>query len=95
MRVWITDRFAEMGWVRFIVLSTYLCGVGFLWTVDSMELGVGLVRVSGKGSPSVPGSSIVNLMCGFMELMWLLKFVDLIFPGYTVDIINIPEPQLD
>ena len=25
----------------------------------------------------------------------LLKFVDLIFPGGTVDIINIPEPPLD
>ena len=34
-----------------------------------MELGVGLVRVSRKGSPSVPGSSIVNFMCGSMELI--------------------------
>ena len=42
--------------------------VGFLWTVDSMELGVGLVGVSRKGSPSVPGSSMVNLMHGSMEL---------------------------
>ena len=25
----------------------------------------------------------------------LLKFVDLIFPGGTVDIINMPEPPLD
>ena len=30
--------------------------------MDSLELGVGLVRVSRKGSPSVPGSSMVNLM---------------------------------
>ena len=42
--------------------------VGFLWTVDSMELGVGLVRVSRKGSPSVPGSSMMNLLYGSMDL---------------------------
>ena len=29
---------------------------------------MGSVRVSRKGSPSVPGSSMVNLMCGSMEL---------------------------
>ena len=29
---------------------------------------MGLVRVSKKGSPSVPGISMVNLMCGSMEL---------------------------
>ena len=39
----------------------------FLQTVDSMELGVGLVRVSRKESPTVPGSSMVN-MCRSMEL---------------------------
>ena len=33
-----------------------------------MELGVGLVRVSMKESPSVPGSSMVKMMCGSMEL---------------------------
>ena len=33
-----------------------------------MELEVGLVRVSRKGSPSVPGSSMVNLMSESMEL---------------------------
>ena len=65
--------------------------VGFLYTVDSMELGVVLFRVSRKGSPSVSRSSMVNLMCGFMELV-LMKLVDLIFPGGTVGIINIPEP---
>ena len=42
--------------------------MGFLLTVNLMELGVGLVRVSRKGSPSVPGSSMVNLKCGSMEL---------------------------
>ena len=41
---------------------------GFLLTVHSMELGVGLARVSRKGIQSVPGSSVVNLMCGSMEL---------------------------
>ena len=29
---------------------------------------MGLVRVSRKGSPFVPGSSMVNLMYGSMEL---------------------------
>ena len=29
---------------------------------------MGFVRVYRKGSPSVPGSSMVNLMCGSMEL---------------------------
>ena len=29
---------------------------------------MGLVRVSRKGISSVPGSSMVNLMCGSMEL---------------------------
>ena len=29
---------------------------------------MGLVRISRKGCPSVPGSSVVNLMCGSMEL---------------------------
>ena len=35
-----------------------------------MELGEGLVRISSKGIPSVPGSSMVNLMCGSMELRY-------------------------
>ena len=43
---------------------------------------MGLVRVSRKGSPSVSGSFMVNLMY-------------VIFPGSTGDIINIPEPPLD
>ena len=30
---------------------------------------MGLFSVSRKGSPSVPGSSMVNLMCGSTELM--------------------------
>ena len=54
---------------------------------------MGLVRVSRKGSPSVPGSSVVNLMWVYV-IEVLLKFVDLIFPGGTVDIIDIPEPPL-
>ena len=29
---------------------------------------MGLVRVSRKGSPSVPGSFMVDLMSGFVEL---------------------------
>ena len=53
--------------VKSCSLSTYLCGWVFC-TLDSMELEVGLVRVSRKGSPSVPGSSMVNLMCGSKEL---------------------------
>ena len=62
MRVWITDSFAETGWLE--LYSKYLSvWMGFLYTVDSIELGVGLVRVSRKGSPSVPRSSVVNLMC--------------------------------
>ena len=37
-------------------LSTYPCRwVVFLYSVDSMEVGVGLVREPRKGSPSVPG----------------------------------------
>ena len=36
--------------------------------LDSMELRVGLVRVSRKGSQSVPGSSMVNVICGSMEV---------------------------
>ena len=31
---------------------------------------MGLVRVSRKGNPSVPGSSMVNVMCGSMELRY-------------------------
>ena len=56
---------------------------------------MGLVRVSRKESPSVSGSSMVNVMCGSMELRCSSKFVDLIFPGGTVDIINTPEPPFD
>ena len=36
--------------------------------MDLKRLGVGLISVSRKGSPSVPGSSMVNLMDGSMEL---------------------------
>ena len=31
---------------------------------------MGLVRVSRKGSPSVPRSSVVNLMCASMKLRY-------------------------
>ena len=43
--------------------------------MDSVELGVGLVRVSRKGSPSFPGSSKVNVTCGSMELRCLWRFL--------------------
>ena len=66
--------------------------VGFLLTVDTMELGVEWVWswYLGKG---------VHLVLGFNGEfdVWiygievLLKFVDLIFPGGTVDIINMPK----
>ena len=56
---------------------------------------MGLVRVSRNGSPSVPRSSMVNLMSGSMELRCSSKFVDLIFAGGTVDIFNIPAPPFD
>ena len=42
--------------------------MGFLQTVGLMQLEVGLVRLSRKGSPSVPGRSMVNLMCVSMKL---------------------------
>ena len=56
---------------------------------------MGLVRVSREGSPSVAGNSVVNFDVWICGIEVLLKFVDLIFPGGTVDIINIPEPPLD
>ena len=57
-----------------------------------MELG--LVRVSRKASPSIPGSSMLNLMCESMELS-CSEVCYLILHDCTVDIINIPEPPLD
>ena len=67
-----------------------------------MELGAGLVRVFRKGSLSVPGHVNTNFweFCGEFDV-WIygvevmLKFVDTILPGGTVDIINIPEPAFD
>ena len=38
---------------------------------------------------------MVNLMCRSMELRVLLKFLDLIYPGGSVDVINIPDTPLD
>ena len=63
MRVLIGEDFAEMGSLEY--LSVW---VGFPYTLDSMELGMGLVWVSRKGSPSITGSSKVNLTCGSMEM---------------------------
>ena len=63
--------------------------------MDSMELRVGLVRVSWKGGSIC--SWDFNGKCG----VWIyengvpLKYVDLIFPGSTVAIINIPGPPFD
>ena len=66
VRLWITDNFAEMGWLE--LLSKYLSvWVGFLYTVDLMDSGVGLVRASRKGRPSVLEIFVVNLVCGSME----------------------------
>ena len=62
--------------------------------MDSIALGVGLVRVPRKG-----------VICSWEFYgrfdVWiygievLLKFVDLIFPGGTVDVITIPEQPFD
>ena len=57
-----------MGWLR-VVVQIPICVGGFsvgLWI--QWEVGVGLVRVSRKCSPSVPGSSMVSLMYESMEL---------------------------
>ena len=45
-------------------LSTYLCVCGFSIYCRYSRFG----QVSRKGSLSVPGSSVVNMMCGSMEL---------------------------
>ena len=63
--------------------------------MDSINLGVGLIRVSRKGSPSVPGSSMANLHVQIYGIEVVLTFVNLIFTGGTVNIINIHEPPLD
>ena len=61
-----------------------------------MELGVGLVRVCRKGSPPVPGSPMeVPFDVWIYGIEVFSKFVDLIFPGCTVNIINISKPPLD
>ena len=59
-----------------------------------MELGVGLVRVSRKESTSVPGRYYGEFDMWIYGIEVLLEFVDLIFPGSIVDIINMPEPFL-
>ena len=48
-----------------------------------------LIRASRKKSPLVLWSSMVNLMCEPMGLRCSCKFVVLIFPDGTVDVINI------
>ena len=63
--------------------------------MDSMELGVDLVRVSRKGD-SISSSELygeLDVLIYGVEV--LLKFVDLIFPGGTVGIINISELPFD
>ena len=56
---------------------------------------MGLVRVSRKGSPSVPQEFYGEFDVWIYGIEVLLKFVELIFPSGTVDIINIPEQPLD
>ena len=63
--------------------------------MDSMELGVGLVRVSRKGQSICSWQLYSEPDVWIYGIEVLLKFVDLIFSGGTVDIINIPEPPLD
>ena len=60
-----------------------------------MELEVGLVRVSRKGIPSVPWEFYGEFDVWIYGIQVLLKFVDLIFLGGTVEIINISEPPFD
>ena len=63
--------------------------------MDSLELGVSLVRVSRKVSPSVPGSFCGEFDVWIYGIQVLFMFVDLISPGSTVDIINTSKPPLD
>ena len=66
----------------------------------SVDCGFNGVR-SGFGQGIYGGESICSLEFYGEFDVWiygievLLKIVDLIFPGGTVDIINIPEPPLD
>ena len=57
-----------------------------------MELGLGWVRVSRKGSS---WEFLGEFDAWTYGIKVLLKFVDLIFPVGTVDIINIPKPPFD
>ena len=69
--------------------------MGFLYTVDSVDLGVGLVRVSRKGRSICSWEFYGEFDVWIYGIEVLLKFADLILPGGTVDIINIPEPPFD
>ena len=72
--VWITYGFAKMGWLE--VQSKYLSmWVDFLQTVDSVELGVGLIRISRKRSPSVPVCSMVIPFIYFCFILILTKLL--------------------
>ena len=78
-----------------VVVQVPICVSGF-----SVECGFNAVR-SGFGQGIKEGESTCSSeFYGEFEV-WiygievLLKFVDLIFPSGTVDIINIPEPSLD
>ena len=62
--------------------------------MDSIDLGVGLVRVS-KGESICSWEFYGKFDVWIYGIEVLLKFVDFIFPGGTVDIINIPEPPFD
>ena len=63
--------------------------------MNSMELEVGLVRVSGEGESICSWEFYGEFNVWIYGIEVLLKFVDLIFPGGTVDIINIPAPPFD
>ena len=56
---------------------------------------MGLVRVSRKGSPIFSWEFYGEFDVWIYGKEVILKFVDLIFPVGTDDIINIPEPPLD
>ena len=78
-----------------VVVEVPICVGGF-----SVDCGFNGVR-SGFGQRILKGKSICSWeFCGEFDVLIygievLLKFVDLIFPGGTVDIISIPEPPLD
>ena len=78
-----------------VVVNGLICVVGF-----SVDCGFYGVR-SGFGQGVWEGESICSwgyygvFDVWIYEVEMLMKFVDLIFSGGTVDIINIPEPSFD